>query len=635
MLVSLENTTQMFAERIIFMNVNLQVHANDRIGLVGANGSGKSTLLQIIHGDLIPGEGMRTIKSNLLIGLLKQDGGLSGGNTLEQEMLDSFRPILQAQQQMKQIALQIETYTEHHSEAYQRLSEEYARLQSYFENNGGYNIMGKIKSVLDGIGLGHKDLRSFCSELSGGERTRLALAKLLCLSPDLLMLDEPTNHLDFAALAWLEEYLQSYKGALIVVSHDRYFLDKVCNKMWGISGLRVMAYNGNYTRYVHTRNLIYERQLKEYEMQQKNVAKLTDYIARNKARASTAAMAHSREKELQRMSVVKQPPKPLYSVRLAFHYEHEPIREVLYVEDLSLQVGEESAKKTICENIAFHLQRGDKVALVGRSGVGKTTLLRTLLGLEQPGKGIVRWGKNVKTSYYEQDQINLSSEKTVLNELWDRFPDTYEQDVRNVLGNLQFSGDAVYKQVKMLSGGEMARLKFAIMMYEEGNVLLLDEPTNHLDLPTREVLDRALMDYNGTILAISHDRYLLSRMPMKILELFPNGIAAYEGGYETYLLKRQEYKETIPKKDQKEPKDAEGYYRSKRSRAQDVLRRKQLLELEQEISDIELKIAMQQNQLYEPQISSDYQKVTEICASLERMRIQLNSLVEKWTEFSE
>lgn len=632
MLISLENATKMFGDRIIVMGANLKIEREDRIGLVGANGAGKSTLLGMIYGDLALDEGVRAVQSGVNIGFMRQDSGIDSTRTIREEMRACFAPLLAAHKRMREM----EANPEYARNA--QMQQEYAKLQTYFEANDGYRIDSRIDAVLDGMGFA-KEGETVCATLSGGEKTRLALARLLLQSPDVLILDEPTNHLDFKTLEWLEMYLQSYRGALVVVSHDRYFLDRISTKIWEISNLRLTTYKGNYSKYIQTREMVYERQRKEYEMQQKNVAKLTDYIARNKMRASTAGMAKSREKMLARVvEAEKKPPRALHSVRMSFRYENEPVKDILSVERLTLSVGQGTGARTLCSDVDFSLQRGEKVAIVGHNGVGKSTFLKTIAGQRQADSGKITWGKNVKLSYFAQDHLQLNGEKTVLQELWDRFPATYERDVRNVLGNLQFVGEAVNKRVDMLSGGEKARLKFAIMMYEEGNVLLLDEPTNHLDIATREVLDRALMDYSGTVLTVSHDRYLLSRVPSRIVEMTPMGFVSYDGGYESYVAKRageiaqQEKAEEQPKSDQ--PNASNGYYRSKKQRALDTARKKRLLLVEQEISDTELEIAMTQDKLEQPEVSSDYQKVTELCTLLEQKRVRLNELIEEWAELS-
>ncbi|MBE6904760.1 MAG: ABC-F family ATP-binding cassette domain-containing protein [Ruminococcaceae bacterium] len=635
MLISLENASKLFAERVIFMGVNLKIEEGDRIGLVGVNGVGKSTLLNVLEGSLPVDEGERAARNGLRIGFLRQNSGVEGSASIQEEMKSVFRPLLDTQQQMKRLAAQMGQFADHTDKEYRRITEEYDRLQIYFEANEGYQIEVKIKTVLNGMGFGDRDPETVCSTLSGGEKTRLALAKLLLAEPELLMLDEPTNHLDFATLQWLEEYLQNYRGALVVVSHDRYFLDKICTKIWELANLRFTSYKGNYTKYTKTREMLYERQLKEYEMQQSHVAKLTDYIARNKVRASTAGMAKSKEKELERMELIKQPPKPLHSARMAFRFEREPVKDILHVQGLTMKVGSGETERTLCRNADFDLLRGEKVALVGSNGVGKSTFLKTVLEQLQPEEGRIQWGRNVKIAYFEQEQLDLHPYKTVLAELWDRFPATYEQDIRNVLGNLLFTGDSIYKQVGTLSGGEKARLKFAIMMYEEGNVLLLDEPTNHLDLSTKEVLDKALVDYEGTILMVSHDRYLLSRMPTRIVEMFPDRFVSYDGGYEAYLEKSRELSVIDNKPPAERAKADNEYYRSKKQRAEEVARKKRLIQVEQEISDLETQIAQEQQEMCDPSVSSDYQKVASICQQLEEMRAELSDRMEEWAELSE
>lgn len=635
MLMSLENGTKLFGERIVFTGVTLKLEDGDRVGLVGVNGVGKSTLLNVLEGSLTLDEGERAVKNEMSLGFLRQNSGVDGNNTIYEEMRSVFAPLLAELAQMKRTAALMGQYTDHEDAAYIGLAEEYARLQTHFEANEGYNLDVKIQTILNGMGFAGKDTTTACATLSGGEKTRLALAKLLLKNPEVLMLDEPTNHLDFATLQWLEEYLQGYKGALIVVSHDRYFLDQISTKIWEMERLRFTTYKGNYTKYTQMREMVYDRQLKEYQAQQANIVKLTDYIAKNKTRASTANMAKSREKELDRMEIIKAPPKPIHAARMAFRYEQEPVKDVLHVEDLSLSVGEGESGKVLVSHVDFDLMRGEKIALVGSNGIGKTTFLKTLLGQLKPQEGRIKWGRNVKLAYFEQEQLGLTGYKSVLEELWDRFPQTYERDVRNVLGNLLFTGEAVNKRVDKLSGGERARLKFAIMMYESGNVLLLDEPTNHLDLATKEVLDRALIGYEGTILTVSHDRYLLSRMPTKIVEMLPNGFITYVGGYENYLRQHEIHAEVAIAAPEKAELQENDYHRSKKQRAQEVARKGRLNEVEQEISDIELAIVREQARLSEPEISCDYQAVREICDGLDGMRAALNACMEEWARLSE
>lgn len=653
MLVSLENVSKVFAERAIFLRATVKIEEGDRIGLVGANGAGKTTLLGVLAGESGYEDGERAAKTGLTLGYLRQNSGVDGANTILEEMRREFGALLQIQKEIRTASARMASFTDHSDPEFLALEGEYAKKETFFASAGGYDIDVKIETVLNGMGFRGTDRQTSCSTLSGGEKTRLALAKLLLRDPELLMLDEPTNHLDFETLEWLESYLNSYKGALVVVSHDRYFLDRICTKIWEVSNIQVQTYKGNYTKYIQTREMIYERQRKEYDMQQKNVAKLTDYIARNKARATTAAMAKSREKELDRMELVKAPPKPVIPARISFRYEVEPVKDVLHIEGMTLHVGKD---KLLCREVDFDLMRGEKVALVGKNGIGKTSFLKAILGKLDPDAGRIRWGRNVKTAYYEQETLDLNPRKTVLQELWDRYPQTYEQDVRNVLGCLRFTGEDVYKTVEQLSGGEKARLKFAIMTYQEGNVLVLDEPTNHLDLMTKEALDRALIDYTGTILTISHDRYLLNRMPTRIVEMGEGGFFSYQGGYEQYAAARarrlSEQRSAQPQKgDPRDTKEspaertdnaspseqdsASTYYRSKKQRAEEAAKRKRFHEVEQEIADLEMLIAEMQERLNDPEKNRDYQALREDYEKLDEKRTLLSSRMEEWAELAE
>lgn len=639
MLASLENVTKSFGDQTIFQGVSLKIEEGDRIGLIGVNGAGKSTLLEVLEGTQEFESGQRSIQNGLAIGFLRQNSGLMGENTIHQEMRSAFSALLEIKQKLKTLAAQLETLDKQSPQAME-ITQEYARLQTYFEANEGYLIDIKINTVLHGMGFGSRDPSTPVKALSGGEKTRLALCRLLLQAPKLLILDEPTNHLDFASLDWLEEYLEGYKGAIVVVSHDRYFLDKLVTKIWELDRKEFFSYKGNYTKYTQLKEERYQRQLKEYEAQQVQIAALEDYIARNKVRATTAQMAKSREKELERLPRIAKPKPPVPPANIRFSFEKEPVKEVLHVTGLALSVGQGAEKRQLCSNLDFDLLRGQKVALVGANGVGKSTFLKTLMNLLSLEQGKIVWGKHVKVSYFEQEQTKLHPNKTVLQELWDRYPKAYEQEIRTALGGVRFSGDTIYKRVDALSGGEKARLKFAIMMLEKGNVLLLDEPTNHLDLATKDVLDRALMEYEGTILAVSHDRYLLSRMPTKIVEMTPEGFIWYDGGYEKY--KNRQAAAIGAANAAKEPfADAQGaaapagtneYYRSKKQRAQQVARKKRFVQVEEEISQLEEEISQKEGLLASPQVASDYEQVALLCQELESLRETLAQRMEEWEE---
>lgn len=632
MLISLEKVSKVFADRLIFLNVSLKVEAGDRIGLVGVNGAGKTTLMRILAGELLYDSGERAMKSGLTVGYLEQNSGVEGTNTIYEEMKGVFSPLLEVQGRMQETVERMVAYTDHTDPSYLALQGTYAADETFFASNGGYDINVRIETVLCGMGFQGVDRGTVCGTLSGGEKTRLALAKLLLRDPDVLMLDEPTNHLDFDTLEWLEAYLQSFKGAIVVVSHDRYFLDCLCNRIWDVANLRVQAYKGNYTKYLQTRDMLYETQRKEYEAQKLEIEKLTDYVARNKVRASTSNMAKSREKQLERMELVEAPPPPPVAAHILFTYEMEPVKDVLHVEGLDLRVGEEAGSLTLCTAADFDLLRGEKVALVGPNGVGKSSFLKAIQGKLRVQGGRVRWGRNVRLAYYEQETLDLNPGKTVLAELWDRFPQTYEKELRGVLGGLRFSGEDVYKRVAQLSGGEKARLKFAIMMYQKGNVLLLDEPTNHLDLPTKEALEAALAAYEGTVLMVSHDRYLLSHVPTRIVEMRREGFLSYPGGFSDYMSARksQALSQAVQPPQKAASESASAFFRGKRQRSEDAARRKRFKEAELALEALEADIRGQEALLQDPALAKDYVQLQEACGKLEEMRREQAALMEEW-----
>lgn len=633
MVLSLEGMSKSYGSRLVLQNVTAKIEDNDRIGLVGANGAGKSTLLNILTGDLDADDGTVS-RSKVSIGFLRQNSGLSSDGTIHSEMRGVFAPLLEAEAELRDLEAQI-AITDTSSEQYSELAAKYAQLQTVFEQRGGFMIDVRIATVLNGMGFLGVDTSTPVNVLSGGEKTRLALCKLLLEEPALLMLDEPTNHLDFRTLGWLEDYLQSYSGALLVVSHDRYFLDKLCTTMWEVEHHRLEAYPGNYSKYVLLKEERQERQLKEYDMQQKEIAEHEDFIARNLARASTTARARSRQKALERMEIIDRPKAPPRPPKLRFKYKHEPVKDVLHVENLTLAVGGGSEHKVLCENVGFDMMRGEKIALIGSNGVGKTTFLKSLQKLVPHESGTIEWGKNTDISYFEQEDFGLDSQKTVLNELWDRFPREYEQTIRTALGGVQLVGDNVFKKVCELSGGERARLKFAILLLSCGNVLLMDEPTNHLDLPTKEVLDEAMREYTGTLLAISHDRYLLNQFPTKIAEMHSDGFILYNGNYDSYLQQKANAEQKNEPAQTKEAPVANEFYRSKQQRSFEAARRREITQLEELIDHLEPEITRLEEEIASPEISSDYVLLQQRCDELEDCRSRLEKALSRWTEISE
>lgn len=620
MIVNLTNVSKFFGATEILTDISLKIEDRDRIGLIGANGAGKSTLLNLITGELSPTEG-EVAFSKKTIGYLHQDAGLSGTNSILEEMRSVFADVIRMGKKLEELYEAIASGAGNLEEN----QREYARLQTIYEQKDGYHIDVKINTVLNGMGFLGRDLSTPVNRLSGGEKTRLALAKLLLASPELLILDEPTNHLDFKTLEWLEDYLKDYKGALVLVSHDRYFLDRLVTDICEIYKGKLTRYKGNYSKFVTLKAQQMEYLWKEYDKQQAEIASLKDYVARNRVRASTAKSAQSRQHILDNMEVLEKPSDYLKSIHLQFSFKTEPVKDVLEVSHLELKVKD----KLLNGDVNLHVRKNDKIAIVGANGVGKTSFLKAIMGTFPYTKGTVTWGGGVKKSYFEQETASLHHEKTALNELWDRFPTLYEQELRRILGSLLLTGEDVYKKVGVLSGGEQAKVKFAIMMLEEGNVLILDEPTNHLDLSSKEVLDKALADYDGTVIMVSHDRYLLNKVPTKIVEMKPDEMVIYDGKYDYYLEK---HKEEVAKPAEKKAEKAEGFYRSKKDRAAETKRKNDLKKTEAEIEKTEEEIAALQEKMADPAVSSDFVLLQETCDRLEVLQNSLNTLYEAWEE---
>ena len=524
------------------------------------------------------------------------------------------------------------------------ISHEYAELSSYFEARDGYRIDVKIKQVLNGMGFGSTPTDRVISTLSGGEKTRLALAKLLLEEPNLLILDEPTNHLDFETLMWLEDYLKGYKGAIIIVSHDRYFLNKVCTRICEIEQGRLTSYRGDYSSYLVQKKMNSERQLKEYEAQQKEIAKLEDYVAKNLVRASTSKMAKSRQHMLDRIERIDKPLMYSKPPKIKLEYDIEPTKDIVRVVDCPLVVGEGADKKELIKSLTMNVRRGEHVAIIGANGIGKTSILKLIQGIIPHEGGNISWGGNVKISYFEQEHAILDPHKTVLEEIMDRYPRLSEQQARSVLGAVLLTGENVFKPISVLSGGERAKLCFAIMALNRGNVLVLDEPTNHLDLSTKEVLEDALAEFGGTIILVSHDRYLLNKVASRIIEIKHDEVNSYEGNFDAYSeavnaarqLKMQSEAEIKRAEEEKAYKENKArQYRSKEQRAADAQKRNRIRELEKEIEDTEVLIFELENAISDPEIASDYSKMSEKCKELEEAKTALDQKMDEWAELSD
>ncbi|MGI6404567.1 MAG: ABC-F family ATP-binding cassette domain-containing protein [Oscillospiraceae bacterium] len=628
MIISFENVEKSYGASPVLRGVSARIEDTDRIGLIGRNGAGKTTLLNILYGDLEP-DGGTISRADKTFGFLRQNSGLSSGNTIWEEMRSVFAPLLEAEQQLRSLEQRI-AQTPVEDPSYQELAARYAHLQGFFEQRDGYLIDVKIRTILSGMGFADTDPQTPVEVLSGGEKTRLAICKLLLEQPDLLILDEPTNHLDFNTLNWLEDYLLSYKGALLVVSHDRYFLDKICNCIWEVECHQLITYPGNYSRYVVLKEERVERQQKEWEIQQRQIEEMEDFIARNIVRASTTARAQSRRKALEKMELVERPRPPARPPKLRFTYGREPVKDVLLVENLSLVVGEGMEQRTLCSHVDLQVTRGEKIALVGANGIGKTTFLSALVGLTTPQSGKIEWGVNTEVSYFEQEEFGLRSTKTALDELWDRFPQKTERELRTLLGNMGLTGDDVYKKVGELSGGERAKLKFAILALRCGNVLVMDEPTNHLDLASKEALDKALQEYTGTLLVVSHDRYLLNKFPDKIAEMHTDGIRLYKGNYDRYLASKNN-QPPAPKQQQPEKPAKTSSYRGKKQRSEEAARRREIALLEQEIEQLEEEIARLEGEIASPEVAADYLLLQQTCDVLEEKQKAYDDALSRWS----
>ncbi|MCM2606801.1 ABC-F family ATP-binding cassette domain-containing protein [Rossellomorea marisflavi] len=637
-LLQVNQLTKNFGADNILTNIKLEIQTRDRVALVGRNGAGKSTLLKIIAGQLSHDSGEITKPKGVSIGYLAQNTGLESELSIWDEMLTVFEHLLQQEKQLRRLEAEMaDPFVYEDEDRYQRVLKEYDELQVTFKESGGYQYEADIRSVLHGLNFASFDHGTKISTLSGGQKTRLALAKLLLTKPDILILDEPTNHLDIETLSWLEGYLQGYPGAVLIVSHDRYFLDSVVNQVYEISRNRSKKFVGNYSKYLEQKALDYEKDLKLYERQQQEVAKLEDFIQRNIARASTTKMAQSRRKKLERMDLMDRPQGDEKSASFAFQIDRPSGNDVLHVNDLTIGYGDGEA---IASHIDFSIKKGDSIALVGPNGIGKSTLLKTLVNKLQALSGDFKFGSNVFISYYDQQQADLSSNKTVLNELWDEYPMRNEKEIRTVLGNFLFTGEDVLKPVNTLSGGEKARLALSKMMMEKGNVLILDEPTNHLDLDSKEVLENALIDYPGTILFVSHDRYFINRIATKVIELSTGGSTEYLGDYDYYLHKLQEQEELATLEQTKaEPvkgtQQKQSHKIDKEAKKLERQRRRRIEEIEEKMTVLEGSIEEKETLLCDPDIFQDHERVQTLNDELTLAKEELDALLEEWTELEE
>lgn len=638
MLVSLTNINKIYNGNALLKNISLTIDESDKIGLVGNNGCGKSTLLKIITGSIEPDrttekDGVISFAGKTSIGYLEQMGGLDSEKTVMEEMQKVFEPIHKAIERLREIELEI-------ADGDNSSADEYQQLSSWIEANDGYNTDVRIRMILNGMGFSEEQLSRTVSGFSGGEKTRLCISRLLLEEPNLLILDEPTNHLDFKTIMWLEDYLRTYRGAVLIVSHDRYFLDRLCTSICEIERGVLKRYKGNYSAFIRQREENDLRQEREYEQQQKDIAKMEDYVARNLVRASTTKMAQSRRKQLEKIERIEKPFHDQRHAKINFTYAVEPPLDVLKVRNADISVGEGASRKTLVDNISFEVRRGEKVGIIGDNGIGKSTLLKVIQGLI-PHEGSVRWNTNVRISYFEQESANLNRALTVMEELHSRYPSLTELEVRNLLAQVRFVGENVFKETGVISGGERAKLCFAIMMQEHGNVLILDEPTNHLDLSSKEAIETALEEYTGTVIFVSHDRYLLSRIADRLIELTDGVYREHNYGFEKYIevLRAEQAEEKRIADAEKFVKAAEAArdkqvkaYRSKQQRSADAARKNEMRRLEKEIDEFQAKIDELTAEIAKEEVYTDYELMNRKCAEIDSLKQRIDENFDKLIE---
>lgn len=626
MIITVESAAFSYGDNLIFDGVSFAVNEGERIGLIGANGEGKTTLLKLVLGELSPDCGQVVKKNGARIGYLEQNGGYSSGKTVYTEMLEVFNAELSAIEKLEKLSQKLAA-TEAYTPEYAALSAQIENLNAYISSHDCYLAEVKIKTVLNGMGFQNK-YGQIIDTMSGGEKTRLKLARLLLEQPDLLILDEPTNHLDVSTLNWLEEYLAAFKGAVLIVSHDRYFLDKLTSRILEIENKRLSSFAGNYSKYKVLKAERQARLLKEYEAQQEERKKLQDYVDRNIVRATTAKSAQSRVKQLEKMEIFEKPYIPPKSPAYRFTYENTSYENVLSLNSLDLEIG----GKRLISGGQLNIRRGEKVALVGENGTGKSTLLRQIrLG----GNPQIELGRFVKLAFYDQEGANLNGENTVLAELWERHVAFSQTEIRSSLARCGLFEEDMQKPVKSLSGGERAKLALCIAESEKGNFLLFDEPTNHLDLPARESLEKALQSFDGTLLFVSHDRYFISAVARKIVEIEDGKLIVYDGGYEFYAEEKRRKREQAQAEEERlknrtRDEEKKNSYRSKKERAEEERKKDAVKKLEQKICGLEEEEARLNAELSDPAIAADYKKVNEILGKLQAIKLQLDGLYKDY-----
>jgi ATP-binding cassette subfamily F protein 3 len=634
-ILALNGISKAYGTTVILKDITFAINEYEKVGLVGVNGAGKTTLFKILCGEIASDTGEIYIPADKKIGYLSQNLDLDVDNTVFDETMKVYKHIKDMESRLREIETLIShPEMDYDSSEHERLLKEYGHIQEEYERQNGYGCESFARGILIGLGITPNDFDKRIMLLSGGQKTRVALAKLLLTNPDILLLDEPTNHLDLSAINFLENFLKDYKGTIIVISHDRYFLDVVTNKTLELTQGIIEEYGGNYSFFISERHKRYELRMKEYETQQKELERLEDIIQKFRAntREKSNRQAASREKALAKIERVDRPSVDNKSARISFDAKIKSGNDVLIVEELSKAFGD----NLLFKDLNFLIRRGERVALIGENGKGKTTLFKIICGEHDPDYGQARLGRNVFVGYYDQEQKDLSSDKTVLDELWDEYPDFTVTQVRTYLGSFLFTGDDVFKQIFSLSGGEKCRLSLLKLMLSKSNFLLLDEPTNHLDMLSREALEDALMDYEGTLFVISHDRYFLNKVIQRIFELDATGITEYLGNFEYYQNKRNAPEDEIIINTAGKTKTE---IKEERRKLRDVQEKKKQLEkdlksVEKEIENVEKEISGLENQMCLEEVYSNPQKSAEVSKNIINLKDKLNTLYEKWEELS-
>ena len=625
-ILSAQHIAKSFGVNAVLRDVSLTVQQGDRIGLVGVNGCGKSTLMRILAGLDAQDGGEISLVRGLRVGYLAQQNMVTSGETVWNELQKVYEQVFAMEKKLRELEDEM-AHAHTDTQRFAQLSADYDRLTQRFEEADGYSWKSMVSGVLNGLGFKPAQYDQCVDSLSGGEQTRLCLARLLLQKPDLLLLDEPTNHLDMETLQWLENYLAAYKGSVLVISHDRYFLDHVCTGIVEILMGSSEQYNGNYTRYIAQRQERFESRMRAYEIQQKEIERQQAIIARYRMfnREKSIRAAESREKALDRMEKLEKPVDER-AIRFSFEARRRTGEDVLQLTEISKSFGE----KHLFHDLTLRVRAGDRVALIGPNGVGKSTLIKIIVGEEQPDTGFIRYGSNVDIGYYDQHQSTLHADKTALDEIWDRFPQMEQSNVRGALGMFLFTGDDVFKPIHTLSGGEKGRVALTALMLRKDNLLLLDEPTNHLDMDSREVLEDALTDFGGTIITVSHDRYFINRIANRIIEMQPDGVTEYIGNYDDYIERKNRpvaveaeagKTKTELEKEKRREKLSRQALRQLKIRAQ---------EAEKAVGVKEAEIAELEAQMADPSLYSDAQKSADVQRAYQKAQQALQTLYEQW-----